>query len=342
MIGYARARGRLLTSEEADELKTYYCGLCHALRQDYGLVSSVLTGWDGRFIALLLDSQLHSNHSGVRTLCPAALGLRTKTAIGYAVATRYAAAVSVLLAGEKIADGVRDDGSAVYTIANRLTKGHINRAQEILEEFGFPLAKAHQIHHAQTLVEQRARNGSLTLAEVTDPTARAVSLIFSYTSVLADAPENFAHLQSIGSSVGRLVNLIDACHDHSQDMDSGNFNTISAASSLLAGNKETLGQPNFQLVENFLLLQLHAIRSRLSDVTFKRNQKLIENILVFGLYDSAKAALQELAKSLRTSNRLFLRSNDSLTCSICGVPGETGARYCTYCGWPLEESAAAR
>ena len=68
-----------------------------------------------------------------------------------------------------------------------------------------------RLREAQRAVESGSETHSLDA--VTQPPAEATALILGHTAVLAGAPENAPGLREIGRSVGRIVTLLDACHD---------------------------------------------------------------------------------------------------------------------------------
>jgi len=324
MFGFTRVRSHQLTAHEYHELKTYYCGLCHALRQDYNLPSAILAGWDGRFMALLVAAQTAPRFTSAKTRCPAVLGLGFNPITGHHIATRYAAAVMIFLMGEKLADNIQDDNSHLAKMLQSLTQKHLDRALEILTELKFPLSEATALRQQQKEVEATMRGQSL--AEVTAPSAQAVAMLVAHTAILADMPANFAVLSQIGQGLGRLITLLDACADYRQDVRKNKFNAILAT--LPAELAATPLSPDFyDAVENFLFIQLQAIRQHTEKLQLTHHQATVENILFMGLYDSTQLALNKFAKNVTPRQN---HSPNLQPCPQCSTM--SNARFCPQCG----------
>ena len=141
MFGFARVRSEMLAQEECVDLRCYYCGLCATLRRDYGLPYAALTGWDGRFIALLIGAQAPDDISYATTRCPARLGTRSLSMVSDGIATRYAAAVTVFLLGEKLDDDLHDEHSTRARLVKPMVRKGVAHATEVLRELRLPVGR---------------------------------------------------------------------------------------------------------------------------------------------------------------------------------------------------------
>jgi hypothetical protein len=331
MFGFARIRKSQLTPQEYCQLKSYYCGLCHALRQDFNLLSSLLVGWDGRFLALLVEAQIPGLVLRSKTRCPATMGLLHNPIASYGVGTRYAAAVTVFLLGEKLDDNYEDDGSQLAKAVKRLTRKHFEQAAAILNEFNFPLELATSLRNEQATVESTARGA--TLSEVTAPSAKAVALIFAHTANLAGVEANVGPLTQIGRCVGRLVTLLDACHDYNSDIAKNKYNTI-AATLPEQQSRQPVASDCYREVEYFLLEQLQHIRSQTKQLTLYRHERLVQNILMLGLYDTVIKGCQKFSQNV--SDLETTVSAKLSSCPSCGAEISKVQRFCTACGVRLK------
>jgi len=327
MFGFAQVRKDQLTTDEYNQLKTYYCGLCHALRQDFGLASAALTGWDGRFLALLVDSQLQKPEFLCMTRCPASIGFLHQPIVSHDVATRYAAAATVFLFGEKLDDRIEDDESQLAKTLKSLTRSQINKAIEILIDLDFPLSNAIALKEKQKTVESKKRGNDFWT--VTAPSSQAVALIFSHTAKLTGAESNIKPLVEIGSCVGKLITILDACYDYKEDIKKDKFNAI-AACLPIDGPAQPISNHFYEVVRNFLLLQLKEIRSQVKRLSLRRHNHLVENVLFLGLYDATESACYKLAKSVVDSEIIVLTE---CNCPTCGKA--INSRFCTNCGTNL-------
>jgi hypothetical protein len=330
MFGYLRTRNKRLFQEDRELLKIYYCGVCNALRSDFGLPAAALTGWDSRFLALLVEAQIKGNLRNEETRCPASLWRKKRPIPKYGSASRYASAVVIFLLGEKLRDDIDDKSSKSARILRTLTEKKLNKSTHILRELEFPLSKAEELRKVQKKIEEM-REGD-NLYELTQPTANIGSMIFSHTAILAGEDKNLETLRRIGSHVGRLIAIIDACIDLPQDIQNENYNEILA---LQRGTKSksgiTLG--HILTIEEFIFTQLKSIRPVTRELIFYRYNKLITNTLALGLFDVAIDAFENLKAFV--SDSIDIRENSG-ECINCG--NISSGHFCPQCGMYILQS----
>lgn len=66
MFGYVTIYRKGLVKEDLDRYQAYYCGLCRALGQTYGLPGQLTLSYDMAFVAILL-SALYEPETRFRT-----------------------------------------------------------------------------------------------------------------------------------------------------------------------------------------------------------------------------------------------------------------------------------
>ncbi len=319
MFGFTKARYESMTLSEYHELRMHYCGNCMELRTEFGLPYGLINSWDTRLISLLIDSQLEDSTERGFTRCPARLWLMKQPSLVSALANRYASAVMIVLASEKLRDDQDDNDSLFAFLGSHLIENQLVKARLFLGELEFPFQSVDELRVRQSQIE--ASRDKMSLESVTSPTADAMSLLFSHISIVADAAHNTAALGEVGRCLGAIVVILDACHDYKCDAKNKSFNAVAATLS----TKQLLlplDSDEYELIWTFVLAQLGGIRDSLEQVTLHRNRSLIENILHKGLYDTAKAACS-LLKSVDYSIR-------SWTCPKCCATMET--RFCPVCG----------
>ncbi len=205
----------------------HLCGLCYALRDEYGQAARIATNYDGLLISVLLDAQ--SPARGRRTAGPCPLrGMRTAR-VATGDGARLAAAVSLVLASATLADHVADRDGAfarrpVAAAARRLAAGWADRASTGAAGLGLDPA---------VLLDAVARQPALEhagspLLTVTEPTETATAAAFGHTAVLAGRPDNAAPLAEAGRLFGRLAHLLDAVEDLPADAAAGAWNPLLA------------------------------------------------------------------------------------------------------------------
>ena len=105
MFGYVLPRRDRLSEEAQVRYHAAYCGLCRALKLEYGFAARFLVNYDMTFLYFLLREGVPA--CPVRCFCPARPWCR-KACLPEDGAMRYAADLSVLLSWWKLLDARRD------------------------------------------------------------------------------------------------------------------------------------------------------------------------------------------------------------------------------------------
>src|ERR1700751_2171505 len=107
MFGIIRPCRHRLGGELAEAWRAQLCGLCLALRDDYGQVARIATNYDGLVVSLLVEAQSVGQPARRKAgRCPLRGMRRADVATGECV--RLAAVVSLALAAAKVRDHVDD------------------------------------------------------------------------------------------------------------------------------------------------------------------------------------------------------------------------------------------
>ncbi|BBX62145.1 hypothetical protein MSAS_13190 [Mycobacterium saskatchewanense] len=231
MFGIIRPCRRRLGAELAAAWTAQLCGLCLALRDDYGQVARVATNYDGLVVSLLVEAQSTSQPTRRRAgPCPLRAMRRADVATGECV--RLAAVVSLALAAAKVRDHAEDrDGiagvAAVRPAARRLAERWVRQGADAGPTLGFNTGVLVAAMGRQADLEAAAGPGSPLLA-VTEPTETAVAAAFAHTAVLAGRPGNQEPLGEVGRLFGRVAHLLDAVEDYREDAARRRWNPMAA------------------------------------------------------------------------------------------------------------------
>ena len=110
---YGLVKGCFLGPEERDDWNAHYCGLCLALKHDYGMAARMAVNGDAVLLSMLCEAQSPdkwprmTHRCAFRKFRPAAVIAPGPPGI------HYAAAMSLLMAASKIADHIADKDSFV-------------------------------------------------------------------------------------------------------------------------------------------------------------------------------------------------------------------------------------
>jgi hypothetical protein len=231
MFGIIRPCRHRLGGELAEAWRAQLCGLCLALRDDYGQVARIATNYDGLVVSLLVEAQSAGKPTRRNAgRCPLRGMRRADVATGDCV--RLAAVVSLALAAARVRDHVDDrDGmvgvAGVRPAARRIAERWVRQGTDAGHTLGFDTGVLVAAIDRQAALEASAGPGSPLLA-VTEPTETAVAEAFAHTAVLAGRPGNAAPLREIGQLFGRVAHLLDAVEDYRDDVARGKWNPLAA------------------------------------------------------------------------------------------------------------------
>lgn len=323
MYGILRERLTAGILEKDFQSGFHYCSLCHGLRINFGSIYGMLTNWECRILALLVDAQSSDPVKATWTRCPARGWFAKKPITANDSAIRYASCINLLMFAEKMEDNLRDDNSSSAKHILRLIKRRVELAKDLLIEYDFPVSALYDLRNRQIRLENG--NGCHEIDDVTLPSGLAVSLIVAHTARIGKVKTNYEPLLQIGLELGKALTIIDACKDYKKDAQKRRFNAIAA---LLPENTRSILIPwsVYQLVENYLYVILRRIRHQFQKIELYRQSKLVQNILYLGLFDAAKNALCELYKEIEGGAITY----PMIECDVCGH--DVSSLFCSYCG----------
>ncbi len=211
MFGYINANYRELNEEQKAKYQAYYCGLCRALKRNFGKRGQILLNYDMAFLVLVLTGLYEPKEEETDFTC-GMHPLQKKHAILNEVSD-YAAKMNVVLAYHNAKDDWLDERS----VSKRLL-------MKLLEEDYKKIAAEYP---RQTLAVENAMK-KLMIAEigkesnldaVSGITGEMLAEIFNWKD------DHWAdELRCMGFYIGKFVYLLDAYHDLQQDTKHGRYN----------------------------------------------------------------------------------------------------------------------
>jgi hypothetical protein len=237
MFGLMKAR-TCSVDEDAKELRRLqYCGTCKTLGSLYGQKTRFLLNHDTVFLGEVLSALAESTGEGPPRLASFVsrncLALPAKDA-PIPVSLSFAAAATVVLAEERLADHAADSGKLRWRFGLRLYSRSFDEASRWLLDRGFPLDEVRSALADQTNREELVRTGRHggsrddSLAYLAEPTARATGLFFGHGARFTGRPEAAETLRALGRAFGTLAYQLDALEDYERDARTGEFNALRA------------------------------------------------------------------------------------------------------------------
>jgi hypothetical protein len=266
MFGYVTPFKPELKMKDYEKFKAYYCGLCLAIKKNYGNIPRLLINYDMTFIAVLLDA-LEDKKCNFKTGRCAVHPLKKRIFIINNSALDYASFLNVALAYYKLADDVKDDKSLKAKLFTLLIKNYVHKFPNDLK-----LHSDFMKDKLKNLYDLEDNKGNISIDELSHPFAELTAFIVS------EYPENNSQkelLYNLGYNLGKWIYIMDAFDDLEEDIKEGKFNALC----------KTLNQDNLD---------------------FEAFKSLIKDRLDFILVTSARNCFDNLNKlSLRTNNDIL-------------------------------------
>ena len=276
MFGYMRPLMSQLQAHDLQTYRSYYCGLCRAIRRAHGSVPTFFLQYDIAFFALLLDS-LYEDSAELRTCrCPQRCTQRGKTYVQGNPSLSYAADVNLLLAYHKCRDDWADERSLLGLFGSVLLRPGMRR----IDRRHPALISVTELRMAELYTLEKATPTNPDA--FADPFAHLLVEIAVVTPSVSAAPEKeLAPLRWLFYNLGRWITLIDAWEDREKDRKKHNCNPF-----LHTGT--TTEDAAFLLYSS-----LSEAAKALALLPLRRNTELLENIVLDGCTATTNMVLEK-------------------------------------------------
>ena len=274
MLGYVTIAKSELKIREYDVYQGYYCGICKAIGKRCGQLPRLNLSYDSVFLAMILASLNEDKEEIQQQNCIAHPIKRRPVVLGQP-AIDYAADVMVILAYHKFLDDWNDERSALgFAGKTALTKAY----KRLAKQYPDVCAKVEAALKILSDLE-KARCSSLDLTA--DAFADVMEALFDgYFDEAVDSARRRI-LGQMGRWLGRWIYAIDALDDYAIDVEKDAYNPLRFRKNQLEGIEDILYNYLAEMVNAYDLLQI------------KKNQGVIENILLMGLRQRTDAILKE-------------------------------------------------
>lgn len=325
--------------------RSYFCGLCNRLRQEYGLWSRWLINRDSTFLSLLAAAQQPACPSPVCTTCCNPLG--QKRALHQdGPAVDYAAAITICGLAVKIQDEIDDEQRLRRwsgKMASSFLKGSVEKAKAVLENCGFPAESVRERILEQHDIEQTIQTQRPLDFEIAGvPTAESYAQIVEHSGLLPNsAGANAIALRHLGRSLGSLIYWFDAWQDYEADVRHGRFNPLQ----FVTQNRRPRIQDRLAAIRPLLEDCQKELASWVRELQLQRYQDLIQWISITGVRTKLGAILPGLLmiegdeitpedqkrKTKQGEDPFFCWCCDGTDCACCictSNMGEGGGECC--------------
>ena len=281
MFGYVTPLKPELKIREYNQFKSYYCGVCFAIKNLYGNIPRMTLNYDMTFLALLLDGLIKEDLNIELKRCIAHPD-KKKPVILNNTAINYAASMNVSLVYYKLLDDINDDNSLKSKFSLLFMKPYHKSFPDSIVKINSVIEK-----NLNKLSSLEKTKDFKFIDEICNPFSIIVGTIlkeFPY-ELKNDSKELREQLYLFGYSLGKWIYLMDALDDLEEDMKNNKFNPIN-----FLYNKDNLPYKEFldnikQRLEFSIFNCAYTCKEILDSLPLNRNKEILENIINLGMMD---------------------------------------------------------
>ena len=298
MFGYVLPLQGELKVKEFQYFKSYYCGLCHSLKDNFGNISRFTLNYDLTFISFIIDGLFSDELNAKNARCIKHFN-RKIAVINSTDALNYAANLNIMLSNLKCKDNITDDNSIkirIYSLYLSPLDNQASNKLSILSEI---------INSNMAQLDTLEKEGTFdTIDEICDPFSDTLGNILKlYPNKFEDDSETLrASLYDLGYSIGKWIYLIDALDDLKSDMENRKFNPYN-----VLYNKENLDFNSFIIeiipdIEFIILATLSNCNEAMKTIPFKKHYTIIDNIINLGMMNQYYSVLAKIKETIEPKN----------------------------------------
>lgn len=272
MFGYIKPFKPELKMREYENYRSAYCGLCNALRRQYGLLSRFIVNYDFTFVALALEAAGNCKSEVKKKRCIACpSGRNCKLSDVY----DKTADVSIILFYLKLCDDVSDMGFFKGFFKSRIPRLVLKPAYRRATKKNPRYAECASRLYSELSLLEAAR-----IPSIDEPADKFAKML----EALADGTgENARILSQMLYHIGRFVYIIDALDDIAEDAKRDEYNPIAERFGVFSGILPE------EIKEEVLVTLAHsrdAVRLAFDLLSESENTGLIKNIIELGMEHS--------------------------------------------------------
>ncbi len=262
MFGYITVNQPEMKIKEFDIYRSFYCGLCHSLREQYGNIGRITLSYDMTFLAMVLTGLYETETRHLQARCLTHTVRKHRAVVNEF--SGYAADMNIILSYEKCLDDWKDERKITGGIGTLMMKGKNRKCRKQYEKkTEFILEKLNQIHMAEKI-------NDLTIDLAAGYFGEIMGEIFVYKR-----DEWEEDLRKMGFYLGKFIYLMDAYEDIEEDIRTGNYNPF----------KELYAEEDFEgTVHKILTMMMAECCRAFERLPVVENIDIIRNILYSGVF----------------------------------------------------------
>lgn len=262
MFGYIIINKGDMKFKEFDIYQSFYCGLCRALKDRYGVLGQISLTYDMTFLVMLLSSLYEPETVKGKTKCIAHPFEQHQTSRN--CYSDYAADMNVLFTYYKCMDDWNDDKKVIKLAYGKLIKGAYNK---ISSEYGAKVKKIDGLMRELSIQEKKGNE------DVDKMSGLFGEIMGEILAVKQDEWEDA--LRMLGVYLGKYIYLLDAYEDIEEDIKNNRYNPL----------KKRYENPDFdEEVRTILTMMMAGCSQEFEKLPIIENIEILRNILYSGVW----------------------------------------------------------
>ena len=266
MFGYVTIDKPELKVKEFYRYKSYYCGLCRTLKEEYGFRGRMTLSYDMAFLVLFLTSLYETPTKELQSHCP--LHPVKKIPILQNEISEYGAKMNILLVYFKCEDDWKDDKSLKGIAGMHLFR---KKAKELCKEYK---RQAQVIQKQLKVLAVYEEKQEETLDLAAGAFGKLMAELFVYKEDMWEQ-----ELRNFGFYLGKFIYIMDAYDDLEEDLKTGSYNPLKAVKK---NSKDDNDYEN--TVQQILVMMMAEATAAFEKLPLLWDSEILRNILYSGVW----------------------------------------------------------
>lgn len=277
MFGYVTVYKPELKIKDFNQYKSYYCGLCRTLKEDFGFTGQMTLSYDMTFLVVLLTSLYESETKSIEKRCKTHPIKKQPMLVNEI--SRYGAKMNVLLSYYHFLDDWHDEksvkGLAAYKVmkkkAKKIAKAYPRQAKVIKES-----------------LKELARLESENCQNIDQVAGQFGNLMADLIVYKQDPWEGT--LRRLGFFLGKFIYIMDAWDDLDKDIKKDSYNPLKNF------YKEHTEKEYNQICYDMMEMMMAETSSAFELLPCVQDVDILRNIIYAGVWTKYNTKLAQQAK----------------------------------------------
>lgn len=271
MTGYLKPHLRNANKEIKTEYRAFYCSLCHALKQAFGVSGLCNLSYELTFFIILLYSLNDDEAKMFHGCCSVTPFLSVKYIDYLADDLMTASKISILISRYEAQDDVVDRNKMI----SKIRANFLSKKTSDIEKQSFMDDVSNSLKNFYSCEKSRDSNFNQIVEAAGDIVESLIKPLTDNLSV-----NNTILFNEISNTIGKWIYVVDALDDYHKDVARGEFNPFTLDDSI---------EPNIVLNE----LE-KKIQNLISSLPVKHYKKLINHIVYFAIPNTSNQLLSKI------------------------------------------------